>query len=119
MVEHLHQRFNRLYKKRKKSVTKLTINKIAFILQVSRQYVVYWKNGSRRIPEEFIDGLCRILGVTVEEFLTDTIQISGKKEVVNFSNTPIKNIKELKKYPGLSLAEVETVLQYKKENQVG
>lgn len=116
--ELLHVRLKRLYKQRKKQVKKLTIAKMAFILNISRQYVVYWLNGSRRIPEEYIDGICeKILKISVDDFLKNTIQISGKKKVINFSNTKLNDITELKHYPGLSLDEVKLVLEYKK-NQV-
>ena len=118
MVELLHEKLRRLYRARKKKVRNLTIARVAFILNISRQYVVYWFNGSRRIPREFIDPLCRkILATTPEELLTNTIQISGKKQVVNFSNTRLSEITEIKEYPGLTITEVQTVLQYKK-NQV-
>jgi len=118
MIEPLHIRFKRLYKERKKKVNKLTLAKIAFILKVSRPYIVYWMNGSRRIPEYYIKPLCeKILKISVEEFLANTIQISGKKRLVNFSNTKLEQITELKEYPGLSLEEIKTVLEYKK-NQV-
>ncbi len=117
MVEFLHIRLRRLYKARKKKCKTLTIERLAFILCVSRQYVVYWFNGSRRIPREFIEPLANILAIPVDELLADTIQISGKKQVVNFSNTKLSEITEFRKYNGLSITEVQTVLEYKK-NQV-
>lgn len=115
MVELLHIRLKRLYKARKKQVKRLSTAKVAFMLQVSRQYVVYWFNGSRRIPEELIEPLCKILKVSKEEFLKDTIQISGKKQVINFSNIRLSEVDKFKKYPGLSIEEVYTVLEYKKQ----
>lgn len=114
-VEFLHKRLKKLYKQRKKSVKHLTMNKVAFILKISRQHVVYLFNGSRRIPEYLIDPLCEVLKVTREEFLKNTIQVTGKKKSVNFSNISYDSVAELKEYPGLTAEEVATVLKHKNQ----
>ena len=117
MIELLHVKVKRLYKQAKRLYKKLTMNRLAFILSVCRQNVIYMLNGSRRIPENIVEKLAEIFKITKEELLRNTIQITGKKRVVNFSNVKFDSItSSLIEYPGLTKEEVLNVLKYK--NQV-
>lgn len=94
----------------------------------SPQALTYWKANVRKIPKDVIEPLSKIFRIDPETFLygslrgfdgviyTGTIQVSGIKHYVNWSNTSYFEIVDEKLYEGLSLIEVQNVLKYKQEN---
>lgn len=82
----------------------------------SPQALTYWKANVRKIPKDVIEPLCSVFRIRPDVFLNDTIQVSGIKHYVNWSNTSYFEIVDEKLYEGLTLVEVQNVLQYKQEN---
>lgn len=115
MPELLCVRFNRIYLAlRKKNVT---LHSLSSFLGFSDLSIIHWRRGERKIPLTAIERLAIKIGSTSEIILADTFQVSGKKQVVNYSEINYWRITDPEKeYEGLTAEEVKTVLEWKKLN---
>lgn len=95
---------------------KFTNTRIARLCGYSAQSVMYWCNGSKRVPLSAVEAIARKIGSTAEIILADTLQVTGKKALTNYSDICYWKITELKEYPGLTLEEVKTVLEWREKN---
>ena len=114
MAELLCTRINRICKRLKEKG--LSARGLSVFLGYDEQSIRHWRDGERKMPLFALQKLAEKIGSSADEILKGTIQITGKKSLVNFSTTNYWRVTELREYPGLSLEEVKTVLEWKEKN---